>query len=221
MERESCVKTRCTVSLAASQRHDLVYAPRPKWGCSSPLSAFMGCLSLGCFSRVGFPDFSGLGFGASDREHGASAGPWDLGQTIGNNFHNRPQRHLGIERGHVARFHANAAITGRPANQPLLRRPVNINTAAEGVRVGCLKATQPNDPRDDGVPAGRIRLDNLSGKAAIMKDRPDRRVIADFLRDLQDAEGVVMRPQLSPSPNLEVETGYVASFAPFPISMSF
>src|SRR5438874_2641097 len=30
-----------------------------------------------------------------------------------------------------------------------------------------------------------------------------------------------MRPQLSPRPNLDVETGYVASRAPFPISMSF
>ena len=33
--------------------------------------------------------------------------------------------------------------------------------------------------------------------------------------------GVVMRPHASPKPNAEVDTGYVATFAPFSTSTSF
>src|SRR5437763_8945880 len=33
--------------------------------------------------------------------------------------------------------------------------------------------------------------------------------------------GVVMRPQASPKPNMDVDTGYVATFAPFSTSISF
>ena len=56
------------------------------------------------------------------------------------------------------------------------------------MRVRCFKTAQPDNPRDNRIASGSIRLENLPGKAALMKDRADRSVIADFLRDLQETE---------------------------------
>ena len=65
---------------------------------------------------------------------------------------------------------------------------MNVNAAGEGMRVSRLQTAQPDDPRDDRIAARRVRLQNFSGETAIMKDRADRRVIANFLSDLEEAE---------------------------------
>src|SRR5438094_611011 len=70
-----------------------------------------------------------------DREDSATRGLRNLRQSVRENFHDRSQRHLSIESGHIARLHANAAVAGRPANQLFFGRAVNVNTPAKGVRV--------------------------------------------------------------------------------------
>ena len=85
---------------------------------------------------------------------------------------------------------------------------MNVDAAVKGVRVLGFKTTQPNDPRDHRIASGSIRLENFAGKPAIVKDRADRRVIANlFARPCRKPSGVVILPQKSPTPNFDVETG--------------
>ena len=84
---------------------------------------------------------------------------------------------------------------------------MNVDAAGESVRVSRLETPQPNDAGDDRIAAGSVRLKNFAGETAIMKDRADRRMIANFLRDLQEAE---RRGHSAPGiadAKLEVETG--------------
>ena len=54
--------------------------------------------------------------------------------------------------------------------------------------IGSLEAAQPNDAGDDGVAAGRVGSEDFAGPAAIMKNRADWSMVADFLRDLKRAK---------------------------------
>ena len=67
----------------------------------------------------------------------------------------------------------------RPADRPFFRSAVNINAAAEGVRVFRLKSLEPNDARDHRIAARSIRFENFAGESPVAKDGADRRVIAD------------------------------------------
>src|SRR5438132_531904 len=58
-----------------------------------------------------------------------------LRQTIRHDLHECAERKLIIKLGDVIRFHPNATITGRPADEFLLWRAVNIDAAAKSVRI--------------------------------------------------------------------------------------
>src|SRR5260370_26105468 len=106
-------------------------------------------------------------------------------QSILNNLNGSAERKLVVKCGHVARSHADAAEAGWPTNRSLLVSSVNVNAALESMRVRGLQSTQPNNARHHRIAAGSIRPQNLAGPATIMKDGSKRRVVADFLRNLQ------------------------------------
>src|ERR1700737_583265 len=74
------------------------------------------------------------------------------------------------------------------ADQSFLWRAVNVNAATESVGVLRLETAQPNDARGNGIATRCVWRQNFAGKTTIMKEAADRRVVADFLRDLQIAE---------------------------------
>src|SRR5205807_3669046 len=123
-----------------------------------------------------------------EREDRAARCFWNLRQFFVNDFDDRAEWKLRVKLGHVARFHPDAAVARRATDRFLFRRTVNINTAAEGVRIFGLKTFQPNDPRDDRIAARRIRLENFTREPAVAKDGADRRVIANLFRDLKKPE---------------------------------
>ena len=98
------------------------------------------------------------------------------------------ERNLIVERGDVIGLHANAAVTGRTSDDFFLRRAMNVNAAAKRMRVRRFEPTQPDDASNDWVAPGGVWRKNLAGEAAVMKNCAERRVIADFLRDLEEAE---------------------------------
>jgi hypothetical protein len=65
---------------------------------------------------------------------------------------------------------------------------VNINAATEGVRVGSFEAAQPDDARNDRVAALCIRLEDFAGKPAVPEHRSGGRMVANFLRHLEETE---------------------------------
>src|SRR5205823_1119636 len=65
---------------------------------------------------------------------------------------------------------------------------MNVNAATEGVSIFSLESAQPDDASNDRIASGRIRFDDFAGEASIPKDRPDRSVIANFFRHLQETE---------------------------------
>src|SRR5205814_469225 len=106
------------------------------------------------------------------------------------------ERELSVKSGNVIRFHSNAPITGRPADDFLLRRAVNVNAAIKSVRIAGFETSQPDDPGDDRVPTGCIGSENLAGPAALVKNSAERGMIANFLRDLKSTK---RRGQASPA----------------------
>ena len=74
---------------------------------------------------------------------------------------------------------------------------MNINAAPEGVRVLRLEPTQPDDPGNHGIAPGRVRPENFTGKAAVVKNGADRSVIANLLGHLQ-----VTQRSRHPSPEI-------------------
>ena len=57
-----------------------------------------------------------------------------------------------------------------------------------GVRVRRFQSAQPDDPSNDRIAAWRVRLQNFTGKPAVMENGADRRVVANFLSNLERAE---------------------------------
>src|SRR6266513_980353 len=107
------------------------------------------------------------------------------GQSILNNLNWRAERQLIVKRGHVVRSHPDAAEAGRPADYFLFVGSVNVNAALKSMGIGGLQSTQPNNARHDRITPRSIRPQHFAGPATIVKNRSKRRVVANFLRDLQ------------------------------------
>src|SRR5882762_2349861 len=85
----------------------------------------------------------------------------------------------------VARAHPNASIARRRSDAPLLRRAVNVNISGERVGILSLQSAQPENARDNGVAAGGIRGNDLTGAEPILEHCTGRRIVTDFLGNLQ------------------------------------
>ena len=93
-----------------------------------------------------------------------------------------------IELDDVARTHADATVARRPANVSFLWCAVNVDEAAVGIRVLRFSSAQPKNSRDDGITTGRIRRQNFTRAAAVLKNRSTRRGAADLFRDFHFAQ---------------------------------
>src|SRR4029077_9057498 len=85
----------------------------------------------------------------------------------------------------VARAHPDASITRSRSDTLLLRRAVNVNISGERVGILSLQSAQPENARDNGVAARRIRRNDFASTPSIFEHRAGRRIVADFLGDLQ------------------------------------
>ena len=122
----------------------------------------------------------------------------------------RANRQRIIQSGDVIGFHADAPVTRRPPDISLFRRAVNINAAAERVRVLRLETAKPDNSCDNWIPSNRIRTQDLDRKPAIMKDSPIRSMIANLCAiTCRLLSGVVIRPpcKIARASSWDVETG--------------
>src|SRR3954470_24594382 len=104
---------------------------------------------------------------------------------VGNDLHERTDGNLIVESSDIARFHADTAVTRRPADVAFFRSSVNVNAATEGMHILALQSSQPDDPGNDRVPARGVRLQNLAGETAVMKNRALGSVVPDLLSNLK------------------------------------
>ena len=107
-------------------------------------------------------------------------------QSVRNDLDKCAEWQLTIKSSHIARFHPNATVACRSPDCFFLRRAMNVNAPVKGMHIRSLKTTQPDDARDDGIATRRVWKENFSGETTIMKNRTGRRVVTDFLRDLQE-----------------------------------
>ena len=71
----------------------------------------------------------------------------------------------GVEKvGHIARTHPDAPVTCRTANQPLNRRPVDVNSALVSAGVSFFEAAQPKDPGYDWIATSGIGRKYFTGR---------------------------------------------------------
>ena len=64
---------------------------------------------------------------------------------------------------------------------------MDINATVEGMKVLGFEAPKPKDSCDYGIPPGRVRLEDLTCKTAIVKNGANRGAIANFLGYLEKA----------------------------------
>ena len=116
-----------------------------------------------------------------DRGQGAA-------EAGGHDFHFRTDGH-GVEKADdVARFHADAAIAGRPADAVFLGGAVNVDAASEGAGVLRFESAEMQDAGDDGIATGRVGTQDFAGPALPVEDGSHRGIATDFRRDLQHSE---------------------------------
>ena len=87
---------------------------------------------------------------------------------------------------------------------------MDVNVTAEGVAVLRLKAIEPEDAADDGIAPGASTGRISPVRRRDLKTAPDGARVPIFLRILRSPTGVALLLSASPTPNLEVETGYWA-----------
>jgi len=86
-----------------------------------------------------------------------------LGKVVGNDPHHGPRRDPVAQGGHIDRTHPDATEACRTAEQIFLRGAVDINSTVIGIPVSGFGSFQPEDPRDDGIPPGGVRLEDFAG----------------------------------------------------------
>src|SRR5437762_8869463 len=80
----------------------------------------------------------------------------NLNQGRSDNRDLRAQADHIIKFDHVVRTHSHATVTDRHSQVSFFRRSVNVDIAAESIRVLRLSPTQPNNAGDDRVAPGSI-----------------------------------------------------------------
>src|SRR5436189_176845 len=86
-----------------------------------------------------------------------------LRKSVGNNLHDCSHGNAIVQLRYVARFHPNAAITGRATDCFLLRCAVDIDATLKCMRVLRFQSTQPDDACDHWVATRSIWLQNFTG----------------------------------------------------------
>ena len=66
---------------------------------------------------------------------------------------------------------------------------MDVNASGFGVAILGVEAIEPDDSGDDGVATGGIDGEDFVGGDAMFDDRTAGEIIADFVADLQVAEG--------------------------------
>ena len=112
----------------------------------------------------------------------------DFRQTIRNDLDNCAEIQLAVEISDVVGLHPNATIAGGAADEVFLRRTMNINASRECMRINRLETAQPNDACRDRIAARSIWCKNFASETPIVKYSADRRMIANFLCDLEETE---------------------------------
>src|SRR5439155_8787674 len=108
---------------------------------------------------------------------------YDFREPVRNNLHERSHGNAIVQLRYVARFHSDAAVTGRLTNCFFLRCTMNVDAALIGMRVLSFQSTQPDNARDHRVATGSVWLQNFAGQSSIVEDGADWCSITDFLLD--------------------------------------
>src|SRR5207244_12856295 len=90
-----------------------------------------------------------------------------------------------VKGNYVIRTHSHATVTDRQSQVSFFRRSVNVDIAAEGIRVLLRSPTQPKNPANDLVAHGMIGANEFAGPTTIFEDGSRRHSVANFLRDFQ------------------------------------
>src|SRR5204862_1739503 len=80
----------------------------------------------------------------------------NLNQGRSDNRDLRAQADHIIKFDHVVRTHSHATVTDRQSQVSFFRRSVNVDIAAESIRVLQLSSTQPNDAANDRIAPGSV-----------------------------------------------------------------
>src|SRR6266487_2038249 len=119
--------------------------------------------------------------------------------------------HEIVKRDHVSGPHPDATKADWLAHATFLRRTMNINVTVVRGAVLLFLPAQPDDARDNRVPPGCVRIDNLTGRDTALDHRTRREVIAEFSRNKQRAQRRAISPDSIADPKFGSGNGIAAN----------